>query len=211
MIIPPRTDTDDVEIIRGPNIKPLPTRGPMDDSIKGKVLIKVENNITTDTIMPAGAKILPLRSNIPAISEYVFAPLDPEFAERAKREGGGLVVAGENYGQGSSREHAALAPMFLGVKAVLAKSFARIHRENLINFGILPLTYINPADYDAISQGDELEIADVKSALQNNNAEIVVKNITKNREYKVLHDLTDRQIQVMLAGGMLNFIKTRME
>jgi len=209
MIIPPKPEPDGVEVRRGPNIKPLPIRGPMQEKLEGKVLIKVEDNISTDGIMPAGAKVLPLRSNIPAISEYVFSGIDPKFAERAKAEGGGFIVGGENYGQGSSREHAALAPMYLGVKAVLVKSFARIHRENLINFGILPLTFVDPGDYDALSQGDELEIPDARSAVSSGAAEILVRNKTNGREIRVRHDLTARQIEIMLAGGMLNYIKSR--
>ncbi len=141
-----------MEIVRGPNIKPLPTNTPLPDTISGRVLLKVRDNITTDHIMPAGAKVLPLRSNIPAISEFVFTAVDPEFPRRARKYPGGVILAGENYGQGSSREHAALAPMYLGIKAVIAKSFARIHRQNLINFGIVPLKLVDPSDYDRISQ-----------------------------------------------------------
>lgn len=207
MIIQPKADTEDVEIIRGPNIKPLPTRGPMEDVLRGKVLIKVENNISTDAIMPAGSKVLPLRSNIPAISEYVFSSIEPEFAERAKREGGGFVVGGENYGQGSSREHAALAPMYLGVKSVLVKSFARIHRENLINFGILPLTFVDASDYDSLNPGDELEISDSRSAVRSDSPELTVRNKTSNKDFTARHDLTNRQVEIMVAGGMLNYIK----
>lgn len=154
MILPPAEDAAAVQVVRGPNIKPLPVAEAMRDKVQGPVLIKVGDNITTDHIMPAGAKVLPLRSNIPAIAEYVFSPLDPSFPRRAREAGGGIIVGGENYGQGSSREHAALAPMCLGVKAVLAKTFARIHRDNLINFGILPLTFVDAADYDRIEQNE---------------------------------------------------------
>ncbi|MHB8281654.1 MAG: aconitate hydratase, partial [bacterium] len=157
MILQPSTEPEKVIVYRGPNIKPLPVKEKLPESIGGKVLLKVEDNITTDHIMPAGSKILPLRSNIPAISKYVFESVDPTFSERALKEKGGFIIAGENYGQGSSREHAALAPMYLGVKAVIVKSFARIHFANLINFGILPLTFDNIADYDKINQGDLLE------------------------------------------------------
>ena len=209
MIIPPKPEPNGVEIYRGPNIKPLPIQGPMPETLEGKVLIKVENNISTDAIMPAGAKVLPLRSNIPAISEYVFYNIDPTFAERAKAEGGGFVVGGENYGQGSSREHAALAPMYLGIKAALVKSFARIHRENLINFGILPLTFVNPADYDSVNQDDVLEISNAHAAIGSGKLKITILNKTKDKEFKVRHDLTSRQIEIMLNGGMLNYIKTR--
>jgi len=158
MIIAPSQEPEKVEIIRGPNIKALPTKDAMPDMLAGKVLIKVGDNITTDHIMPAGAKVLPLRSNVPAISEYVFERVDSTFPKRAKEWGGGFIIGGTNYGQGSSREHAALAPMYLGVKAVIVKNFARIHLANLVNFGILPLTFVNETDYDAFEQGDEIEI-----------------------------------------------------
>ncbi|MBC7317195.1 MAG: aconitate hydratase, partial [Chloroflexi bacterium] len=147
MIVPPPEDGRNVEIIRGPNIKPLPTRGPLEDTIEGELLLIAGDNITTDHIMPAGAEILPFRSNIPALSNYAFTRLDPTFPERARRAGGGFILGGENYGQGSSREHAALVPMYLGIQAVLVKSFARIHRANLVNVGILPLTFQDSADY----------------------------------------------------------------
>jgi len=203
MIIPPSDEPEKIEIIRGPNIKPLPMRDPMPDVLKGTVLLKVEDNITTDHIMPAGAKILPLRSNIPAISEHVFEVVDPNFASRAKEAGGGFVVGGHNYGQGSSREHAALAPMYLGLKAVLVKSFARIHLANLINFGILPLTFENEADYDKIEQGDNLEIpvADLSSG------KLTVKNASKNIQIPTQHPLNEREIAIIKAGGALAFAK----
>ena len=165
MIIAPRR-TGAVDVLRGPNIKALPVNQELPEEIAVKVLLKVEDNITTDHIMPAGAKILPLRSNIPAISEYVFNAVDPDFASRAKEAERGIVVGGHNYGQGSSREHAALAPMYLGVKVVLAKSFARIHRANLINFGILALTFVNEADYGGIEKDDLLAIKSLRSQLQ---------------------------------------------
>ncbi|HET6456924.1 MAG TPA: aconitate hydratase [Armatimonadota bacterium] len=206
MIIPPSTHPVDVEIIRGPNIKPLPIRDELPENLSGIILLKVEDNITTDHIMPAGSKILPLRSNIPAISEYVFSPVDPEFASRAKSAGGGFVIGGENYGQGSSREHAALAPMFLGVKAVIVKSFARIHRANLVNFGILPLTFVNPSDYDGVGMDDELEIADVRNRLEESPT-LVVRNKTRGTEFEVRHDLSPRQADIILAGGMLNMMR----
>lgn len=210
MILEPAEDTDSVEIIRGPNIKPLPLRGELPSELSGKVLIKVGDNITTDDIMPAGSKILPLRSNIPAISEYVFSSIDPTFPKRAKELGGGFIIGGENYGQGSSREHAALAPMFLGIKAVIAKSFARIHRANLINFGILPLTFANPSDYDNITPDDELVIPDLKQKMMDSE-HLIVENRTRQARYEVLHGLTDRQIQIILAGGMLNYTKKSMQ
>jgi aconitate hydratase len=206
MIVPPSEHPEAVEIVRGPNIKPLPIREELPADVKGKALLKVEDNITTDHIMPAGAKILPLRSNIPAISEHVFEGVDPTFASRAKAAGGGFIIGGENYGQGSSREHAALAPMYLGVKAVIAKSFARIHKANLVNFGILPLTFVNPADYDNIAQDDELEIASIRDALKKNPV-LVVENKTGGERFEVKHDLTTRQVDIILAGGMLNVMR----
>jgi len=206
MVIPPSKNPDKVEIIRGPNIAPLPVKEPLPYTLEGKVLLKVGDNITTDHIMPAGAKILPLRSNIPRISEYVFEVVDPEFPKRAKAEHGGFIIGGENYGQGSSREHAALAPMYLGIKFVLTKSFARIHRANLINFGILPLTFSNPDDYNRLEQGNRLEIKDVHKLLKENN-KLTIINISKGSEFKASYDLTKRQKEIILAGGLLNYTK----
>ncbi|MDO8685010.1 MAG: aconitate hydratase [Armatimonadota bacterium] len=209
LIIPPSPEPENVEVYRGPNIKPLPVNNPLPASLRGRVLLKVGDNITTDHIMPAGAKVLPLRSNIPAISEHVFEGIDPTFPSRAKAAGGGFVAGGENYGQGSSREHAALAPMYLGVKAVIVKSFARIHRENLINFGILPLTFVNPADYENISQDDDVDIPDIKAALGSRQTIIKILDKANGKEIEARHDLTERQIDIMLAGGMLNYIKLK--
>lgn len=206
MLEAPVENTDDVVVRRGPNIQPLPLRGELDSEINAPCLIKAEDNITTDDIMPAGAKILPLRSNVPAISQYVFNGIDPTFAKRAKEsENGGFIVAGENYGQGSSREHAALAPMYLGVQVVLAKSFARIHHDNLINYGILPLRFTDAADYDKINQDDKLVIKNVKELV--NKGEFVITNETQGFEIKAYATLSDRQKEVLLAGGQLNFIK----
>jgi aconitate hydratase len=207
-IIPPPPDGESVQILRGPNIKELPKRGPLSDTLSGEVLIKVGDNISTDHIMPAGAKLLALRSNIPAMSEYVFVNLDPDFVKRTKEKGGGILLGGKNYGQGSSREHAALAPMYLGVTAVIAKSFARIHRANLINFGILPVTLKNESDYDAIEQDDFLEIPDIKNAITTS-ATVTIKNTTKNKQIKTTHNLTPRQTQILLAGGLLNYTKAQ--
>jgi aconitate hydratase len=212
MIIPPPEDGSRVEIIRGPNIKPLPGMSPLPDVIRGRVLLKVGDNITTDHIMPAGAKILPLRSNIPAISEHCFEAVDPTFPQRAKKAGGGFIVGGSNYGQGSSREHAALAPMYLGIKAVIAKSFARIHRQNLINFGILPLVFADEKDYDDIKgpgdgEGDELVIENAREGLLYDYLE--VKNLATGKVYKVKHNLSDRQREIILAGGLLNLAGRR--
>jgi aconitate hydratase len=208
MIIPPPVDGSNVEILRGPNIKPLPKAEPLPDEVRGRVLLKVGDNITTDHIMPAGAKILPLRSNIPAISKHCFEAVDPTFPDRAEKAGGGFIVGGANYGQGSSREHAALAPLYLGIKAVIAKSFARIHRQNLINFGILPLAFEDERDYDEINQaaardGDELVIENAREGLLSDTIE--VKNLTSGRTFKVKLNLSDRQKEIILAGGLLNF------
>jgi len=206
MIVPPAEHPEDVDVIRGPNIKPLPPFPVVEETLKQRVLLKVGDNITTDDIMPAGAEILPLRSNIPAISEFVFYRVDPDFVERAKEWGGGLIVGGANYGQGSSREHAALAPMYLGVKAVIVKSFSRIHHANLVNMGILPLVFADEEAYDGIDEGDELQMSGVREALQAGD-DIQVENKTSGETFEVTYDLTDRQVDVLLAGGLLNYIK----
>ncbi len=205
MLIPPSEESDKVTVKRGPNIKPLPIKGRLEKSLKIKVVLKVGDNITTDDIMPAGAKILPLRSNIPAISEYVFSRIDPSFSVRAKTEGGGVVLGGVNYGQGSSREHAALAPMYLGIKVVLAKSFARIHRDNLINFGILPLTIL-PEPYDVLEQDSEIELPDIAREVKES-SDVTLIDVKTGNTYKAEHYLTDRQREIILAGGSLNYIK----
>ena len=205
MIIAPTENPEEITVVRGPNIKPLPIAKELPEELTEEVLLKVTDNITTDHIMPAGAKILPLRSNIPAISQYVFAAVDPTFAKRALEKGSGIIVGGQNYGQGSSREHAALAPMYLGIKAVIAKSFARIHKANLVNFGILPLTFTAEADYDQISQGDQLEILNLKEQL--NQEVITVTNKTKGTSFTVQNSLTARQKAIIKAGGLLNFTK----
>lgn len=206
MILPPSDEPEKVEILRGPNIKPFPVKGKLEDSLKAKVILKVGDNITTDDIMPAGAKILPLRSNVPAISEYVFSKVDTDFPARAKESGGGIVLGGLNYGQGSSREHAALAPMYLGVKAVLAKSFARIHKDNLINFGILPLT-VSEEIYDSIGQAAEIEFPDLaKDVSGSSKVTFIVAQIGT---FSVEHGLSERQKEMVLAGGLLNYIKEK--
>jgi aconitate hydratase len=209
----PEEEAKKVEIYRGPNIKPLPEFDELPESIEGEVSLIVGDNITTDHIMPAGAKILPLRSNIYAISEYVYHYVDPDFVKRAKeiRDKKGkanIIVGGENYGQGSSREHAALAPRFLGVRAVIAKSFARIHHANLVNFGIVPLEFKNKEDYHKFSMGDELLIPDLKNRLQEGK-EIVVINKTTGEEIVCTYNLTPKQISVLLKGGLLNWIKSK--
>jgi aconitate hydratase len=208
MIVPPSKKPETVEVVRGPNIKPLPLNEPMPDTLKAAVLLKTPDNITTDDIMPAGAKILPLRSNIPAISEHVYEGVDPSFAKRAKEAKVGFIVGGENYGQGSSREHAALAPMYLGVKAVIAKGFARIHRANLINFGIMPLTFSDPADYAAIEQGDVLEISGLEQGVPSGKP-LAVKNVTRGVDFEVQLGATERQAEILLQGGLLNYTKAK--
>lgn len=209
MVEPPASveEMDSVEVLRGPNIKPFPETSPLDDSIECAVSLKVGDNITTDHIMPAGAKILPLRSNIPAISQHCFTVCDEEFPRRAKNLGKSIIVGGSNYGQGSSREHAALAPLYLGIKAVLVKSFARIHRANLINAGILPLTFVNEADYDKISQGDEIVLDDVRKAIEADKTELIVVNKTTGAEIPVLCELTGRTKDIILAGGLLDYTR----
>ena len=190
------------EIKFGPNIKPLPVNESLPDTINRKVMIKVEDNITTDHIMPAGAKILPYRSNIEKISTFCFSQIDENFSKRCLENGGGFIIGGENYGQGSSREHAALAPMYLGIKAVIAKSYARIHKQNLINFGIMPLSFENPEDYDSIDLLDELEINDLADL---NSFEVA--NKTKGKTFKVQSDLSEREKELIRVGGLLNSIK----
>ncbi len=208
MIEPPIEEErmDEVEVVRGPNIKPFPQTQPLDESIAAKVLLKVGDNITTDHIMPAGAKILPLRSNIPAISEHCFVRCDEEFPARCRKEGKGFIIGGSNYGQGSSREHAALAPLYLGIKAVIVKSFARIHVANLINAGILPLTFVNESDYDRVQLGDELALPDVRRRLQNGEP-IVLKNETTGEEIPLNSGFSVRQTEMLLAGGLLDYTR----
>ncbi|MFB3813313.1 MAG: aconitate hydratase [Terriglobales bacterium] len=205
-VLAPAEDGSKVEVVRGPNIAPLPVNKPMAETISAPAVLKVGDNITTDHIMPAGAKVLPLRSNIPKIAEHVYEGVDPTFAKRAKEAGQSFIIGGSNYGQGSSREHAALAPMYLGVKAVIAKSFARIHRANLVNFGIMPLTFANEADYDKIQQGDQLEIANVRQVLETG-SEMVLRNVTRGQQIPLKYEFTARQKQLLMAGGLLNYIR----
>ena len=213
MVVPPASEEemDSVEVLRGPNIKPFPETSPLDTDIECAVSLKVGDNITTDHIMPAGAKILPLRSNIPKISEHCFTVCDEDFPRRAKNMGKSIIVGGSNYGQGSSREHAALAPLYLGVKAVLVKSFARIHRANLINAGILPLTFVNEADYDKINQGDEIAIKGVRASVEADKAELTVVDKTTGTEIPVLCELTGRTKDIILAGGLLDYTRVQLE
>ncbi len=206
--LPPAEAPERVEIYTGPNIVPPPPPQPIPEQLEGEVLLKLGDNISTDEILPGGNEVLPLRSNIPAISEYTFAYVDKTFPARAKAKGGGFIVAGENYGQGSSREHAAIAPMYLGIKVVLAKSYARIHESNLVNFGIPPLRFIDPADGDTIEQGDRLELPEIRAALEEGRP-IIVRNVTKGREYRMTHALSPRQVAMLLAGGLTRFLQRK--
>jgi len=206
MVLPPAPEGAEVEVVRGPNIKPFPINQALADKVSGKALIKVGDNITTDHIMPSNAKLLPFRSNVPYLAEFCLTPCDPDFPKRAKENGGGFIIGGSNYGQGSSREHAALAPLQLGVKGVIAKSFARIHMANLINSGIIPMTFENEADYDEIDMDDELVIENAREQIKNGSS-IVVKNVTKGKDIKVNVALSQRQVEIILAGGLLNYTR----
>jgi aconitate hydratase len=208
MIEPPAPpeEADSVEILRGPNIKDFPKTSPLPEDIKAKALLKVGDNITTDHIMPAGSKILPFRSNIPYMSQFCFSVCDKSFPERCKQHGTGIIIGGSNYGQGSSREHAALVPLYLGIKAVIVKSFARIHCANLANAGILPLVFVNESDYDAVDQMDELELPDIRKAIKENRR-IFVNNLTKGTKFEVKAMLSDRQREIVLAGGLLDYTR----
>ena len=203
MVIPPAEEGEEVEVVRGPNIKPFPINKAMPEEIFGEVLLKMEDNITTDHIMPSNAKLLPYRSNIPYLSDYCLAPVDESFPARAKEKKGGFLIAGQNYGQGSSREHAALVPLYLGIKGVIAKSFARIHMSNLINSGILPLVFANEADYDKIGQGDQLEIRQARQKTAGAEP-FVLYNATRKESYEVKLEVSQRLREILLAGGLLN-------
>ena len=207
MIIPPAPADNDVEVVRGPNIQPFPKAEALEDSLTGTALLKMEDNITTDHIAPSDSKLLPFRSNIPKLSDYCLTPVDETFPARAKAAGGGFLLAGHNYGQGSSREHAALVPLYLKIRGVIAKSFARIHRDNLINNGILPLTFQNEADYDRFDLDDEIEIRDVRKLVEAGESIIPVKNLTKGFTVNTILELSPRQKEMILAGGLINKIK----
>ncbi|HMK61858.1 MAG TPA: aconitate hydratase [Dissulfurispiraceae bacterium] len=205
LLIPPKTDTSNVVILKGPNIKDVPVKSPLGMLIRAEVLLKLGDNITTDDIMPAGSKVLPYRSNIPAISEFVFENIDKTFSSRAKdvrEKGGCIIVGGDNYGQGSSREHAAIAPMYLGLQAVIAKSFARIHRANLVNFGILPLMFKSEQDYDKIEEGDVLEVKGALSAVEGSQT-FTIANLAKGYTFEVISNFNDREKELILKGGLL--------
>jgi aconitate hydratase len=212
MIIAPPSDGSAVKVRYGPNIKPVPIAPPMPESLTIKVVLKVGDNITTDHIMPAGTEILPLRSNIPEMAKHVFERVDKAFAERAQKEKDGtIVVGGSNYGQGSSREHAAIAPMYLGVRVVLVKSFARIHEANLVNFGLIPFELADPKQLDAIDAGDVLEFPGLRRYFEAGaKDQFIIKNLTKKRDIPVTHHLSPRSIQLLLAGGLLNSIRDKL-
>ena len=212
MILPPapESEMDQVEIQRGPNIKPFPVSQALPESIEKKAILKVGDNITTDHIMPAGAKILPFRSNIPYLSQFCFGVCDKEFPERCKAAGGGIIIGGSNYGQGSSREHAALVPLYLGVKAVVAKSYARIHCANLANAGLIPLQFNDEADYDKIDQMDDLCLPNIRKELEAG-TDVTMQDLTKGVKFRLTAMLTPRERQMVLAGGLLNYTKERNE
>ncbi len=206
MIASPASEGNDVEVVRGPNIKPFPLNKELEEKVEGRALIKLGDNITTDHIMPSNAKLLPYRSNIPYLAEFCLTPCDPDFPKRAKENGGGFIIGGSNYGQGSSREHAALAPLQLGIKGVIAKSFARIHMANLINSGIIPMTFVNEADYDIIEKDDEIILEDARGQI-GKGGELIVRDRTKGKDIKVRVVLSGRQVEMILAGGLLNYTK----
>lgn len=201
-------EAKDREVLYGPNIKSVPTGSPLEKEIRSKVLLKVGDNITTDHIMPAGAKILPYRSNVPFLSQFCFGVCDKTFPERCKKESSGIIIGGANYGQGSSREHAALVPLYLGIRAVVAKSFARMHKANLINSGILPLVFVNEEDYDCINENDEIVLCDIKNAVSDS-GDVVLKDITNGKEFKLKAELSGRSKDIILAGGMLNYTASK--
>ena len=209
MVTPPADEksASDVRVLRGPNIKPYPKTEPMAESLDCRCSLKVGDNITTDHIMPAGAKILPLRSNIPEISKHCFTACDPEFPKRAASLGQSIIIGGANYGQGSSREHAALAPLYLGVRAVITKSFARIHKANLVNAGILPLTFTSEADFDRVSEGDELKIENLRDAVQRGDTSLRVTDVTADFDFEVELDVSERQRRILALGGLLDYTK----
>ena len=204
LIVEPSEATASVEVIRGPNIRPILEFQPLQKVLEGEVLLKLGDDVTTDDILPGGAHVLPLRSNVPEISKHTFRQVDPGFYARSLERVGGFVVGGSNYGQGSSREHAALSPKYLGVKAVLAKSFARIHLTNLVNFGIVPLTFVDEGDYERVSQGDSLRLE-----LGNLRGDLALENLTTGSRIRVAHGLGERELRVLSLGGKLPFIRSR--
>jgi aconitate hydratase len=214
MLVAPPASGEGVELVKGPNIASLPDFEPLADRIEGPVLLKVGDNVSTDEIMPAGQRVLPFRSNIPRMAEFVFDAVDESFPQRAldvRDAGGHIVVGGDNYGQGSSREHAAIAPRFLGLQAVIAKSFARIHWQNLVNFGILPLELADERDYDRVDQGDVLVLDGLREGVSSGERTLTVENTTKGEHYELRHRLSPRQVDVVLAGGLIPIFKARLE
>jgi len=196
-------------VYRGPNIQPVPVpNGGVADTVEGEVLIKLGDGISTDHILPGGADVLPLRSNIPAIAEHTFEYVDKTFPARAKAKGGGVIVGGDNYGQGSSREHAAAAPMFLGVKLVLAKTFARMHRDNLVNFGLPPLVFVSPRGYDEIAQGDRIRVTGLIEGLKTGRP-VTAQDLSKGTSFRLTYDLSSRQREILLEGGGIRYLKNR--
>src|SRR5205807_2378782 len=213
MLVAPPESGEGVELVKGPNIASLPDFPGLADEIRAPVLLKMGDNVSTDEIMPAGQRVLPFRSNIPKMAEFVFDPIDETFPQRAlevRADGGHVVVAGDNYGQGSSREHAAIAPRYLGLQVVIAKNFARIHWQNLVNFGVLPLEFEEPADYERIEQGDVLALHDLRKALESGDRQLTVENVTKGEEYTVRHRLSPRQVELLLLGGLIPVFKQRL-
>ncbi len=211
MLVEPSTNGQSVELEKGPNIAPLPEFDPLPETVAGPVLLKVGDDISTDEIMPAGAKVLPYRSNIPEISKFVYHQVDENFYDRAMehQKSGFFIVGGDNYGQGSSREHAAIAPRYLGLRVVLTKNFARIHWQNLVNFGILPLTFVNPEDWEKIEQGDTLELPNIAKEIQASGCCIDVVNKTKGQTYNAEHALSERQIEMIIQGSLINVIREK--
>ena len=210
MLVPPPEPGEGVELVKGPNIASLPDFEPLPERIEGPVLLRVGDNVSTDEIMPAGQRVLPFRSNIPKMAEFVFDAVDESFPQRAlevRDAGGHLVVGGENYGQGSSREHAAIAPRFLGLRGVIAKNFARIHWQNLVNFGILPLEFADPGDYERVEQGDILVLDSIRDALADSSRSVTAENTTKGERYELTHHLSPRQVKVIVAGGLIPIFK----
>jgi aconitate hydratase len=210
MLTAPPANGQSVNLEKGPNIQSLPIFEELLDSIQAPVIIKTNDDISTDAIMPAGSRVLPYRSNIPEIARFTFYQIDETFYDRAQhhKESGSIIIGGANYGQGSSREHAAIAPRYLGVRAVIAKSFARIHFQNLVNFGILPLTFISPSHWDGIDQDDVLLMNNLRKSLKNEKT-LNVQNRTKNFEFKVQHNLSERQVEIILDGGLINMFRKR--
>jgi len=207
IVYPDERTKDEIPVNMGPNIKPFPLNDALTAEVKGKVVLKTGDNITTDDIMPSNAKLLPYRSNIPHLSNFCFTGIDEDFPQRCNDNNGGIIIGGDNYGQGSSREHAALVPLYLGIKFILAKSFARIHRSNLINSGIIPIVFDNLNDYDTVDLLDEVIIENAKTQIPS--GKVVVKNITKGLEYTATTNLSEEELEMILKGGKINMLKSK--